>query len=387
MSARRRRIVQIGPAYPLRGGNTVYASYLFEELSKEFDVLTISYSRLYPGLLFPGTRQHDVSGVPLMPHPAEAIIDSMNPLTWRAAAKRAAAFGPDLVFFDWWQPFFGAVHRTIARGIARRSRAPKLFICENLVSHEARAIDVALTRMALSQADAFMALCKPVKEDIERMFPGKPAYLSAHPVYDCYPVDPALTPAAARARLGIAQPRVVLFFGFIRKYKGIDLLLKAFAEVRRAMDDVHLLIVGEPYESIEPYTNLISTLGLTDRVTLVTAYVPNEEVSLYFTASDVLCLPYHSATVSGPLTIAQALRKPVIVTDVGGLSEYVDPGRTGFVVPPEDPTALAQSIVAFYREHSNIDFAGNIATYINTNRFYDIRGTFRQIMQDLGVMG
>jgi glycosyltransferase involved in cell wall biosynthesis len=385
MSSRRKRIVQIGPAYPLRGGNTVYASYLFEELSKDHDVLTISYSRLYPGILFPGTRQHDVSGVPLMPHATERIIDSMNPLTWGAAARRAAAFEPDLVFFNWWQPFFGAVHRAIARGIARRSKAPKLFICENLVSHEARTIDVVLTRMALSQADAFMALCKPVQAEIEKMFPGKPTFLSAHPVYDCYPADPALTPQAARAKLGIKTSRVVLFFGFIRKYKGIDLLLKAFAQVRKDLGDVHLLVVGEPYESIDPYTELIRSLGLNDAVTMVTSYVPNEEVSLYFTASDMLCLPYHSATVSGPLTIAQALRKPVIVTDVGGLSEYVDHGRTGFVVPPEDPAALAAQIVAFYRDYGSVDFASNIAEYVRTNRFYDIRGSFAHIMKVLGI--
>jgi len=375
----RRKIVQIGPAHPLRGGNTLFAAHLYEALSEEYDVQAISYSRLYPKLLFPGTRQTDVSSVAIKPHPAEALIDSVNPMTWYATARRIRQLNPDMVLYNWWNPFFGPAHGTIARQVAKHTNAIQLFVCENLISHESRAFDVALTKYALRHGDSFMSLSAAVKKDIEYFFPGKPVYEIAVPIYDCYALEPGLTKEIARKRLNIRSDHVILFFGYIREYKGLDILIAAMPEVVKRIPDAHLLIVGESYEKISRYTDQISRLGLQSNVTLINSFVPNEEVGLYFTAGDVVCLPYRSATQSGPLNIAYGMGKPVIVTDVGGLAEFVVPEKTGFVVPPENPAAIASAITDFYAKYSNVDFSANIFTHNQQNNFNNVREAFRDI--------
>jgi glycosyltransferase involved in cell wall biosynthesis len=377
--SRKRTIVQIGPAHPLRGGNTLFAAHLYEALTEEYDVHAISYSRLYPKLLFPGTRQTDVSAVAIKPHPAETLVDSINPLSWYKTARRIRELNPDIVLYNWWNPFFGPAHGTIARLVAKQTKATQLFVCENLISHESRKVDVTLTRMALQYGDVFMALSGAVKKEIEYFFPGKPVYQIAVPIYDCYTVEPDLTKEEARARLGIDSKHVILFFGYIREYKGLDVLIDAMPDVIKQIPDAHLLIVGESYEKISRYTEQIARLGLQKNTTLINKFVPNEEVGLYFTAGDVVCLPYRSATQSGPLNIAYGMGKPVIVTDVGGLAEFVVPEKTGFVVPPEQPKAITESITAFYQRYSGVNFAEHIFEHNKQNNFNNVHSAFREI--------
>lgn len=378
---RKRTIVQIGPAHPLRGGNTLFAAHLYEALSEGYDVHAISYSRLYPKLLFPGTRQTDVSSLAIKPHPAETLVDSIDPLSWYRTARRIRAINPDLVLYNWWNPFFGPAHGTIARLVAKHTSATQLFVCENLISHESRKVDVMLTRMALQYGDVFMALSGAVKKEIEYFFSEKPVYQIAVPIYDCYTVEPDLTKEAARKRLGIDSKHVILFFGYIREYKGLDVLIDAMPSILKQIPDAHLLIVGESYEKISRYTDQIAQLGLQKNTTLINKFVPNEEVGLYFTAGDVVCLPYRSATQSGPLNIAYGMGKPVIVTDVGGLAEFVVQEKTGFVVPPEQPGAIANCVTGFYQRYSGVNFAEYIFEHNKQNNFNNVHTAFREIFE------
>jgi len=216
---------------------------------------------------------------------------------------------------------------------------------------------------------------------LEYFFPGKPVYQIAVPIYDCYTVEPDLTKEAARKRLGIDSKHVILFFGYIREYKGLDVLIDAMPSVLKQIPDAHLLIVGESYEKISRYTEQIERLGLHKNTTLINKFVPNEEVGLYFTAGDVVCLPYRSATQSGPLNIAYGMGKPVIVTDVGGLAEFVVKEKTGFVVPPEQPAAIADSITGFYQRYSGVNFAEYIFEHNKQNNFNNVHTAFREIFE------
>jgi glycosyltransferase involved in cell wall biosynthesis len=373
----------IGPAYPLRGGNALFVAHLYEALVRSNDVTVISFSRLYPGFLFPGVRQVDVSSVAMKKHPARHIIDCLNPLTWYRAARLAASFNPDFLVFTWWNPFFGPIVRAIASTFKRLTRKPVVIIAENVVSHEGRWIDLYLTRMALRYADRFLVLSGVVEAEIKKLFPATRVFRSSLPVYDCYQVGESTTQQQAKDRLKLGGKNVILFFGYVRKYKGLMNLLEAFPEIKQGVENAHLLIVGEYYDDPGPYHEVIKKLGLQDNVTEVAEYVANEDVHLYFEAANVAVLPYNEATQSGILSIAYGFAKPVIVTNVGGLAELVDEGKTGFVVPPHDIEKLSAAVVRFFKERREAEFSSAIVAKRSGNSFNQINDVFAEINNDL----
>ncbi len=377
------KIVLIGPAYPLRGGNALFVAHLYEALAETNEVTVISFSRLYPGFLFPGVRQTDVSGVAIKKHPAHPIIDCLNPATWFEAARVAASIDPDLLVITWWNPFFGPIVKTIASSFKRRTGRPIVIIAENVVSHEARWIDLYLTMMALRQADRFLVLSGIVENDIRRLFPSSKVFRSSLPIYDCYRVGEPFTQKQAKERLNLAGKNVILFFGYIRGYKGLMNLIEAFPLVREGVENVHLLIVGEYYDDPKPYRDAIERLGFRVSVTEVAEYVANEDVHLYFEAANVAVLPYNGATQSGILSIAYGFAKPVIVTDVGGLAELVDEGKTGFIVPPHDRKKMAEAIIRFFKEGREAEFSSNIVEKREKNSFNRIQEVFEEIRNDV----
>ena len=255
---------------------------------------------------------------------------------------------PHALLMTWWNPFFGPLFRSIARAARRRYGAPTLMICENVVSHEARAIDGLLTRIGLSEPSEFIVLSDAVADDLRAYRSDAPVHRSTLPIYSCYG-DPPERPEARR-RLGIDEGKVVLFFGLVRAYKGLDVLIDAMAKVVRRIDDVRLLVVGEFYEGEKERREQIARLGLEDRTTLVPEYVPDEKVATYFGAADCVVLPYRRATQSGITQVAVGMGVPMIATAVGGLPEAVRPGENGAIVPPEDPDALADALVSFFDE-------------------------------------
>lgn len=377
------KIVLVGPAFPLRGGNALFVAHLYAALAEGNEVKVISFSRLYPGFLFPGVRQVDISGVAIKKHPATPLIDCLNPLSWYKAARAAAAIKPDLLVFTWWNPFFGPIVKIIASAYKRKTGKPVLIIVENVVSHEARWIDNYLTMRALRQADRFMVLSGVVEKDVQRLFPSTKIYRSSLPVYDCYRVGESLSQKQAKEKLNLTGKNVILFFGYVRQYKGLMNLIEAFPLIKEGVANAHLLIVGEYYDDPKPYRVAIERLGIRSNVTEVAEYVANEDVHLYFEASNVTVLPYNGATQSGILSIAYGFSKPVIVTDVGGLAELVRDGKTGFIVPPHDTRKLAEAVIRYFKEQREAEFSSNIADQRDKNSFNRIRDVFQEIHNDL----
>ncbi len=377
------KIVLIGPAYPIRGGNALFIAYLYEALAATNDVQVISFSRLYPEFLFPGVRQTDVSGVAIKKHPATHTIDCLNPLTWWKAARVAASLNPDMLVFTWWNPFFGFIVRTIASEFKRRTKKPVVIIAENVISHEGRWIDLFLTKIALRTANRFLVLSGVVEENIRQLFPTTKVFQSSLPIYDCYQTTEQLTQQQAQQRLGLDGKNVLLFFGYVRKYKGLMNLIEALPLILEKVGNAHLLIVGEFYDDPQPYLNAIRRLGLDKNITIINEYVANETVHLYFTAANLAVLPYNEATQSGILSIAYGFAKPVVVTNVGGLAELVNDGGTGYIVPPHDITKLADVIIRYLKDNHEQFFSHNIEAKKQENSFHNIRNIFDTIQTDL----
>jgi len=317
-------------------------------------VKVVSFSRQYPGLLFPGKTQDD-SGPETIRVDSERLIDTVNPVTWFRAGSRIAAWKPDMVVYKYWMPFFAPAYGTIAR---RVKHAKNCFLLDNLIPHERRPGDMALTRWATAAVDCYITQSKSVTEDLRAMHPDAAYREVPHPVYSIFP--PGAPRDEARRRLGVTAGEVALFFGFIRGYKGLMNLLRAAALVPRNRD-FQVLVGGEFYEDDAPYRKLIAEAGLADRVVLHDRYIPNEEVGDFFNAANVVVLPYLSATQSGIIQIAFNYDRPVITTNVGGLPEVVRPGELGEVVPAEDPEALAKTMVAYFENGSEARYSPNVA--------------------------
>lgn len=350
------KIIIVGTAYPLRGGIAHYNALLYQELSKRHQVEIITFRRQYPALLFPGKSQQETGGE-MLRVPSDALVDSINPSNWISVGREIKRRKPDLIIFKYWLPFFGPCFGTIARVATKETQTKVLYICDNVVPHEKRPGDVAFTKYAFRKGDYFIVQSEAVEKDLKRLFPQANYKNVAHPVYNIFgdPIDKQ----TARTMLGIAAERVVLFFGYVRAYKGLNVLLDAMSMLAQETR-IHLMIVGEFYDEKEKYMSQIRNLALERRVTVNSDYVANDKVGMYFSAADVVVLPYINATQSGIAQIAYNFDMPVIATNVGGLAEVVSDNVTGFVVPPNDAASLATAIRRFYTEKKAEEFAANV---------------------------
>jgi len=339
----------LGPTYPHRGGIAHYTTLLAGALHARHSLSIVSFRRLYPGFLFPGTTQFDASGVPLEPPvPPEPILDSLNPWSWARAGARLRALAPDFLVVPWWHPFFGPSLGTASRLARGRSGRPaRIFLCHNVSPHEGTPLDRGLTAYGLGGADAFLVHARSEAAKLEALAKGRPVRVHPHPSYEIFS-EGAPSREEARRALGLTG-RVLLFFGYVRPYKGLEDLLTALTIARPDAWD-RLIIVGEFYEPPERYRALLEDPRLKARVTVVNRYVPNEEVARYFAAADVAALPYREATGSGIAQVAFGAGVPVIATRTGGLEDVVEEGVTGLLVPPRDPPALARAIERFFGE-------------------------------------
>ena len=354
------RIAIVGPAYPLRGGNALFVAHLYDSLRLDHDAYVVSFRRLYPSLLFPGSTQMNLSHDPVKNTPSRQIIDSVNPFSWIEAVRwiTQPKRRPDLVVFVWWNPFFGVCYGAMARMLRRKLGARVMFVCENVVSHENRFVDRFLTRFALSSADYFMVLSGVVASRVHSLFPRTPVRQAALPIYNCY--NPSgVNRDAVRESLGLTRP-TVLFFGYVREYKGLAYLLRAMPMILEEID-VDLLVVGEFYDDRSKYDRIIEELDIGERVRIVAEHVPDEAVGDYFGAADVAVLPYVSATQSGITQIAFAFGLPVVSTNVGGLPEVVREGETGYIVKPEDERELARAVVRYFTAGDAARMRANVA--------------------------
>jgi len=374
-----RRVVIVGPAYPLRGGGMATfnerLAYAFQEAGDEVELVTFSLQ--YPAFLFPGKSQYSEEAPPEGLQ-IKVLINSINPISWWRTGRYISRQKPELVIFRYWLPFMGPCLGSIARLIRRNRYSRVLAITDNVVPHEQRPGDVPFTRYFLSACHGFVTMSQAVLQDLKRFAPGKPTEYLPHPLYDNF--GPAETKAQACAALGLDPDcRYMLFFGFIRPYKGLDLLLQAMADVGlQQQPDIKLIVAGEFYEDAAPYHTLIKQLGLQDRVLLHTDFIPNAAVRHYFCVADLVVQPYKHATQSGVTQVAYHFDKPMVVTNVGGLAELVPHGEVGYVVEPQ-PGAIAVAILDFFSSTVGASFVEHIATY--KKRFSWSR--FVQAMWDL----
>jgi glycosyltransferase involved in cell wall biosynthesis len=342
------KVALLGPTYPYRGGISHYTTLLARAFARGHETHVISFSRLYPGLLFPGATQFDASEDSLKPPaPAERMLDSVLPWTWRRTGLHLRAMRPDLLVVPWWHPFFGPSLGTAARA-ARRGNAPKrIFLCHNVEPHEGTPLDRWLGAYGLGAADGFLVHARAEEARLRPRAGGRPIRVHPHPTYEIFSREqPARE--AARAAIG-AEGRVILFFGYVRAYKGLADLLEAL-RIARASSWDRLYVVGEFYEPRAQYEAALRDPAIAAKTTIVDRYVANEEVAGYFAAADVVVLPYRSATGSGIAQVAYGAGVPVIATRTGGLDEVVEDGVSGLLVDPSDPPALARAIERFFDE-------------------------------------
>jgi D-inositol-3-phosphate glycosyltransferase len=368
------RVALVGPVHPWRGGIAQYLGLLGEALMPHAEVRGVTFTRQYPGLLFPGESQRDPEAPPPR-FPVSPLLDSIGPWSWRRAAADLEAWAPGLVILKWWIPLFGPAFASAVGPLRRRGTRVAL-VCDNLIPHERRPFDLAFTRWMLRNSDGYLVMSQSVERDLDTLKPGAPRRRVLHPLYAQFDRG-RWTRESARRALGL-DGEVAVFFGYVRRYKGLDTLLDAWPAVRRERPAT-LVVAGEFYEDAAPYRERVvrANAGAAAEalpVRLIDRYLPDDQVEALFKAADVVVLPYRSATQSGVTHVAYALGKPVITTDVGGLAETVRPGETGLVVPPENPEALAAAIVRFFADGMGAKLAAGVAALREAHSWETLAG-------------
>lgn len=348
----------IGPAYPYRGGIATTNERLAQEfLLMGFYVDIETFIVQYPSVLFPGKTQYNEKTAPENLK-IRRTINSVNPFNWVRVGRRIGREKPDLVVIRYWLPFLAPCLGTIAGLIRKNKHTVIICLADNVVPHEHRPGDRLLTNYFMQRIDGLVAMSKSVLNDANSFRGDLVQGFCPHPIFDNY--GERLLAEVAKQKLHLDQTsRYLLFFGFIRDYKGLDLLIEAFADERLREFPVKLLVAGEYYSSPEPYLELIKKNNLEDWIELRTDFIPDDQVNLYFSAADMVVQPYKSATQSGVTQIGYHFNKPMLVTNVGGLSEIIPDGKVGYVVEPESGK-IADALVDFYRNDRVAEFEENM---------------------------
>lgn len=355
----KRKIVIIGSAHPLRGGLATYNERLAKAFMQKGDEVTIETFKLqYPSILFPGKTQYSDSPAPKDLH-IEVSVNSINPFNWTKVGRKIRKQNPDIVIIKFWMPFMAPCFGKIARIVKKNKHTKVISIIDNIIPHEKRAGDRMLANYFVKTVDGFVAMSKSVLDDLETFDKQKPKVFCPHPLYDNF--GEPISKEIAKQNLGLdASLKYILFFGFIRDYKGLDLLLEAFAKCAEKDKSLRLLVAGEFYTDSKPYFEIIKNHNLEGSVLMHNDFIPDEKVGDYFCAADIVVQPYKDATQSGVTQIAYHFNKPMIVTDVGGLAEIVPDGKVGFVVEPVI-NDIAEAIQRFYIEKKEEEFSKNSA--------------------------
>jgi glycosyltransferase involved in cell wall biosynthesis len=348
----------IGPAFPLRGGianfNTAVAKNFIDSGHR---VSIISFSLQYPGFLFPGKTQYE-EGPPPEGIPILSLINSLNPFSWMKAVRAIRSKSPDLIVVHHWMPFIAMSLGFIVRRLKRKPACPVIVIAHNVIPHEKQAGWKSMSKYLLSACDAFIVLSASLLDDLKIFTDSRHKDFIPHPVYDQF--GEAVDRNEAAGRLGLDPSlRYLLFFGMIRKYKGLDLLIRAFAEMRNRVPDLRLIVAGEFYSGEKEYLDLIHESGAGDRIIIRDHFIPSGKVRDYFSLADLVTQPYRSATQSGVSQIAYHFGVPMLVTDVGGLAEIVPHMKVGYVTPV-DEHAIAAAITDFFEKERALAFRLNI---------------------------
>jgi glycosyltransferase involved in cell wall biosynthesis len=352
------KIVILGTAWPYRGGLAIYNERLAREFSAENDDVTIhTFSLQYPSFLFPGKTQYSSE-----PEPTDLNIirslNSVNPFNWIKTGRTIREMKPDILIIKFWLPFMAPALGKVARMVRRNGKTRVVSILDNIIPHERRPGDRLLSRYFTRSVDGFVAMSESVLEDLGQFDTAKPRVFCPHPLYDNF--GPKATREESLSFLGLdPSKRYMLFFGLIRDYKGLDLILRAYADSRFRKMEVRLIVAGEFYSGSEKYFELEKELGLEGLVVWKSDFVPDSEVKYCFGAADIIVQPYKSATQSGVTQIAYHFEKPMLVTDVGGLAEIVPHGSVGYVVKP-DMDEIADALTDFFKNNRQEEFTEGI---------------------------
>ena len=355
----KRKVIIIGTAYPFRGGGiSTYNERLaraYQERGDEVQIYTFSLQ--YPGFLFPGKTQYSTD-LPPADLNIKVAINSVNPLNWIKVGQKIKKLKCDLVIIRYWMPFMAPCLGTIARIIRWNKLSKVVAITDIIIPHEKMPGGTLLSKYFVNSCDGFIAMSRAVLADLQKLDKSRPSLFSPHPLYDNF--GEAIPKNEAKKRLGLEEStRYILFFGFIREYKGLDLLIQSFADKRFRKLNVKLLVAGEFYIDEKPYIESIEKLGLTDSIVLHTNFIANDAIVNYFCASDIVAQPYKEATQSGVTQIAYHFDKPMITTNVGGLSEMVPDGKVGYVVEP-DSKQIADALFKYFSEDMESQFVENV---------------------------
>lgn len=350
------KIVLIGPVYPYKGGISHYTSLLCKALREKHEVTVVSYKMQYPKLLFK-KEQRDYSNKSFQIEDTHYWINTANPFNIISTAKRIRKLQPDMVIMQWWHPYFAPCYYLLARFL---KHIPILFTCHNVFPHERFPMDKFLSRMVLRRGSGYIVQSHLDEADLLTVNPLAKYVVTPHPTYNAFKMQ-NMSREEARSLLNVdTYTPMLLFFGFVREYKGLKYLLDAMKKIKAKLADTQLWIVGDFGEDKEQYLNQIQANGIKEQIKLVEGYIPDREVEKYFAAADLVVLPYISATQSGIVQIAYGFEKPVVVTDVGGLPDVVQDHRTGYVVPKENAEAIADAVTAFFQKDNDIPWTENI---------------------------
>ena len=349
------KIVIIGTAHPLRGGLAAYnerLAYAFQEAGEEVEIY--SFSLQYPGFLFPGKTQYTDEPAP-KDLKIRTRINSVNPFNWLSVGNEISKLKPDIVIVKFWLPFMGPCFGTILRRIKKNKHSRVVSIIDNIIPHEKRFGDRPFAKYFVKPVDAFVVMSRSVEEDMKKFVRAdQPVRFIPHPIYDNYGLP--IAKDESRKKLGLdSDGKYLLFFGFIRDYKGLDLLLGAMADERIRKMGIKAIVAGEYYSDSKPYEEQIERLGIKDLLILHTDFIPDSEVGPYFGAVDMVVQPYKTATQSGISQMAYHFEKPMLVTNVGGLPEIVPHGKAGYVTEP-NAKEIADAIVDFYENNRKESF-------------------------------
>lgn len=344
----------MGTAHPFRGGLASYNERLAKQFQDEgHDVEIYTFTTQYPNFLFPGKSQYSEEPAP-KDLKITRKVSSVNPFNWIKVGNEIRRAKPDILIFKYWLPFMGPCFGTIARKVKKNKHTKIITILDNVIPHESRIGDKAFTKYFLKPIDAFISMSKSVEEDLATFDTKKPRDFNPHPLFDNF--GELIPKEKAKELLGLdPEFNYILFFGIIRDYKGLDLLLEAFAKLDYRKRKVKLLVAGEYYSNEEKYQQIISDLNIQDDVIVVNQFIKDSEVGRYFCACDIVAQPYKDATQSGVTQIAYHFETPILVTNVGGLPEMVPHNKVGYVVG-KDPNQIKLALEQFYDENKEADF-------------------------------
>ena len=354
----KRKVIIIGPAFPFRGGIANFNNALAQEYYDRGDDVTLySFTLQYPGFLFPGTTQYENGEAP-KDLKIKTLINSVNPFNWLNVARKINREKPDYVIIRYWLPFMAPCLGTIARLLNKKIKI--LAITDNVIPHEKRMGDTLFTRYFVKSCDAFLTLSASVLDDLSKFTNTTFKKFIPHPIYDVFGDKIPKQQAIANLDLN-PDDKHLLFFGFIRKYKGLDLMLKAMGDSRLKAMGIKLIIAGEFYDDKKEYTNMIADLGIAKNIIMKSDFIPADKVKDYFCAADMITQTYRTATQSGVTQIAYSFDRPMLVTNVGGLAEIVPNNKVGYVTS-QNPIAIADAIVDFYTNNKEVEFMINTST-------------------------